>query len=111
MNFDERRKNEDYIGFTNLFENCAKCQFWSDRDGGHVSAPISRVVVLHIISILVPNSIVAAARTLFRESSSLLSVLTLPFVNPPIERGLLSNLFSPSGGGAQAQKLPEVGLG
>ena len=53
VNFDEREKSSDYIGFCDVFENCAKSQFWSDRDGGHVSAPISPVVVLHIISTLV----------------------------------------------------------
>ena len=36
--------------FCDVFENCAKSQFWSDRDGGHVSAPISPAAILHIIS-------------------------------------------------------------
>ena len=39
--------------FCDVFEHCAKSQFWSDRNGGQVSAPISPVVVLHIINTLV----------------------------------------------------------
>ena len=35
-----------------FFENCTKSEFLSSRDGGHVSAPISPAVVLHILSTL-----------------------------------------------------------
>ena len=49
------------------------------------------VVVLYIISTIRPGSAVGAGRSLYREPSTLEKVLTLPLVNPPISRGLLSN--------------------
>ena len=48
------------------------------------------VAVLYIISTIRPGSAVGAGRSLYREPSTLEKVLTLPLVNPPISRGLLS---------------------
>ena len=70
-----------------------KSKFESWRNGEQFSDPISPAGVLHILSTLRPGFAVGAGRSLCREPSTPEAGLTLPLVNPPIERGLLSNSF------------------
>ena len=86
----------------------SKSKFWSSRNGEHFSESKPPVAELYIISTIRPGSAVGAGRSLYREPSTLEAILTLPLVNPPISRGLLSNLFSPSRGSARVEERRRV---
>ena len=70
-----------------------KVNFLASPREGVRRGNFSRVTILHIISTLRPGPPVGAGRSLCRDPSFLEAGLTLPLVNPPIERGLLSNSF------------------
>ena len=85
-----------------------KSKFDSSRKRGHVSAPISGALILHMVSTLRPGHGFRLHAFFF--GIPLLQIdLTLPPASPPRSRGLQRHLLSPSRGRARLRERSHEG--